>query len=59
MKPSHTTTPRNLAECTFDVGYPIDSPRAAESLRDIVLGYGLAVCIGFGLAAALVAWWSA
>ncbi len=59
MKPSHISTPRNLADCTFSVGYPIDSPRAAESLRDIVLGYGLAVLIGFGLAAALVAWWSA
>ncbi len=22
MKPSHLSTPRNLAECQFDVGYP-------------------------------------
>lgn len=58
MKPSHLTTPRNLADCTFPVGYSIDSPQAAQSLRDILLGYGLAVLIGFGLAAALIAWWA-
>ena len=22
MKPSHTTTPRTMAECTFTTGYP-------------------------------------
>jgi hypothetical protein len=27
MKPSHLTTPRTLADCTFTVGYSIAEPR--------------------------------
>jgi hypothetical protein len=27
MKPSHLTTPRTLANCTFTVGYSIAEPR--------------------------------
>ena len=27
MKPSHLTTPRTLADCTFVVGYSIAEPR--------------------------------
>jgi hypothetical protein len=27
MKPSHLTTPRTLADCTFTVGYSIAEPK--------------------------------
>ena len=44
MKRSHFTTPRNLADCDFTVGYP-------SSERDSLLGrLGGAVMIGYALA---------
>jgi hypothetical protein len=51
MKRSHFTTPRNLADCDFTVGYP-------SSERDSLLGRlggavviaALAVMIGYALA---------
>ena len=57
MKHSHLSTPRTLAECQFDVGYQI-GPIAPETQFERMCGYLLAVAIGAGLAAALVAWWS-
>lgn len=56
MKPSHFSTPRSLNECQFTPGYttqPVFNARA-EAIGGVVL----AVLIGVGLAAALVAWWS-
>jgi len=53
MKQSHYTTPRNLAECNFDIGYA-----EAESPFEIAFGYVLAFAIGVGMAMLLVAWWS-
>ena len=50
MKQSYYTTPRNLAECTFDVGYA-----EAESPYEIAFGYVLAFAIGVGMAMLLVA----
>lgn len=31
MKPSHLTTPRTLADCTFTVGHSIAEPRRHHS----------------------------
>lgn len=53
-KPSHYTTPRTLADCTFEVGF-IQSISPFEQLA----AYALAVAIGVCLALALVAWWAA
>ena len=53
MKQSHYTTPRNLAECNFDIGYA-----EPESPYEIAFGYVLAFAIGVGMAMLLVAWWS-
>lgn len=53
IKPSHYTTPRTLAECTFDVGYA----ESQNPLEDFY-GYCLAFAIGIGMACLLVAWWS-
>lgn len=59
MKPSHITTPRNLADCTFTYGYTSARPMAyREPKWERVAGYALAFGIGIGLAALLVAWWS-
>ncbi len=53
MKQSYYTTPRNLAECTFEVGYA-----ESQTPLEITLGYVLAFAMGVGLACLLVAWWS-
>jgi hypothetical protein len=53
MKNSHLTTPRNFADCTFDVGYSEQEPT-----YETYLGYVLAFAIGVGMACLLIAWWS-
>jgi len=59
MKPSHTQTPRTLADCTFQQGYTSIYPMAhREPAWEKFAGIVLAVVIGVGLAALLVAWWS-
>ena len=59
MKPSHTTTPRNLADCTFVYGYATTRPMAhREPSWERVASWLLATAIGVGLAVLLVAWWS-
>lgn len=59
MKPSHTTTPRTLADCTFTQGYTSIHPMAhREPTWERFAGYVLATAIGVGLAWLLVAWWS-
>ena len=57
MKKSNYQTPRNLAECQFDVGYA-ESNYNQEPLVEVFLGYVLALVIGGGLAMLLVTWWS-
>ncbi len=57
MKQSHLTTPRTLNECHFTPGYTSEGPHRETALERIA-GYALAVAIGVGLAALLVAWWS-
>jgi uncharacterized membrane protein len=56
MKPSHITTPRNLAECTFDVGYRSaelsDEPSWFESTVWSLVGIGAF----FGLLACMLAY---
>jgi hypothetical protein len=49
----NNTTPRNFADCTWVQGYG-----HAEPLWERVAGYALALAIGVGMAALLVAWWS-
>ena len=58
MKPSHLTTPRTLAECTFTYGYTT-AQATPETRAERVASYVLAVSIGVGLALLLLAWWSA
>lgn len=59
MKPSHITTPRTLADCTFTYGYTSSRPMAhREPAWERVAGYVLATAIGVGFAALLVSWWS-
>lgn len=59
MKPSHTTTPRTLADCTFTCGYASVRPMAhREASWERVASWLLATAIGVGFAALLVAWWS-
>jgi hypothetical protein len=53
MKNSNYQTPRNLAECQFDVGY-IEADYYQEPPFEVFLGIVLAV----GMAMLLVAWWS-
>lgn len=57
MKKSNYQTPRNLAECQFDVGY-VEAHYRQEPLFETFLGYVLALVIGVGMAMLLVAWWS-
>ena len=58
MKPSHTVTPRQMSDGQFWLNAdPIE--HYPESGTQKVYGYLLALGIGMGLAAALVAWWSA
>lgn len=60
MKPSHTQTPRTLADCTFTQGYESVRPMShKEPTWERVAGYALAFAIGCGLAAMLVVGWSA
>lgn len=59
MKPSHLTTPRTLADCTFTYGYASVQPMAhREPTWERVGSWLLATAIGVGFAALLVAWWS-
>jgi hypothetical protein len=53
MKPSHLTTPRNFADCTWIQGYG-----RKPTLWERIQGPVLAISIGIGMAALLVAWWS-
>lgn len=48
----NVTTPRNLAECQFDVGYTIGNI-TPESRFERAMGYVLAIAIGVGIAAVL------
>lgn len=55
MKPSHTQTPRTLAECTFQQGYTSIYPMAhKEPEWEKWAGIALAIGIGFALAVLLV-----
>ncbi len=57
MKQSHLTTPRTLNECHFTPGYTSEGPQRI-TIGQHIAGYALAVVIGVGMAALLVAWWS-
>lgn len=50
MKPSHLSSPRNLADCTFEVGYPTAKPARHVSAGDRAVAYTLVFCAGFLLA---------
>lgn len=50
MKPSHITTPRTLAECTFTTGYPSARQERRTAIIEIVLGVAVFAAIGVLLA---------
>lgn len=52
MKPSHTQTPRTLADSTFVTGYSC-MRSDSEPLWEKVAGYMLAIGIGLGFATIL------
>jgi len=52
MKPSHTQTPRCLADCTFVTGHST-MHNTPEPLWEIIAGYVLAIVIGVALALVL------
>lgn len=55
MKPSHMTTPRTLADCTFQQGYTSIYPMGhKEPAWEKWAGVALAFVIGIGLAMLLV-----
>ena len=45
MKPSHITTPRTLAECSFEVGYYTYSPISDKPTVTECIAYGTAAVI--------------
>lgn len=51
-------TPRTLADCTFDVGYPTLEMQRVETRFEAFLGVLLACAIGIGFAICYVVWWS-
>ena len=59
MKPSHTSTPRTLADCQWTQGYACARPEPRVGLRDTLAGAALSAAIFAALAAVLFAWWSA
>jgi len=53
------TTPRTLADCTFQQGYTSIYPMGhKEPAWEKWAGVALAITIGFGFAVLLVGWWS-
>lgn len=50
MKPSHTTTPRTLADCTFTTGYASAQQERRANIRDAVLCIAVFAAIGVLLA---------
>lgn len=52
MKPSHTQTPRTLADCTFVTGHS-SLHTSAEPTWEKIAGYVLAIVIGVALATVL------
>ena len=51
-------TPRTLAECNFDVGYPTREMDRAETRFEAFMGVVLACGIGIGFGICYVVWWS-
>ena len=56
MKPSHITTPRTLADCTFTYGYASVRPMAHRTRRWADMAYGAAAVILFAAIGVMLAW---
>lgn len=56
MKPSHLTTPRTLADCTFTYGYTSVHPMAHRNSRWASIGYAAACIAVFAAIGVLLAW---
>lgn len=52
MKPSHLTTPRNLSECRFEVGYALANPQSSRRYdpSDYVIFWGCAIAAAVSIA---------
>ena len=51
-------TPRTLAECNFDVGYPSVQMQRAQTRFEAFMSVLLACAIGIFFAVCYAAWWS-
>lgn len=56
MKPSHITTPRTLADCTFTYGYASVRPMAYRTSRLASFAYGAACVAVFAAIGVMLAW---
>jgi len=54
MKPSHTQTPRTLAECSFETGYPAARTEPYGRLATVAYGLLLFACVA--LIGVMLAW---
>jgi len=54
MKHSHTQTPRTLAECSFEVGYPTARPEPYNILATVAYALLLFACVA--LIGVMLAW---
>ena len=54
MKPSHYQTPRTLADCQFDVGYPTARQEPYGRLATVLYGLLLVACLA--LIGVMLAW---
>ena len=54
MKHSHTQTPRTLAECSFETGYPVKRQEPYGRLATVAYGLLLVACLA--LIGVMLAW---
>jgi hypothetical protein len=54
MKPSYFQTPRNLADCTFEVGYYSPTPKRQQTDTLGVIGSAVGAAALFGIALMLL-----
>lgn len=54
MKQSHYTTPRTLADCSFEIGYYTDRPTNRPTILDFILQAAVGLSMMGGLLALML-----